>query len=1074
MLDARSNTNYAPIFSIVAATRLIIIDFFKLASPTALSGFMVFLRTFTPMFRLAQPLPFAQLQPSFGGELYFDSSPEHTAQRMLYATDASVYQEMPVAVALPKTTEDIKRLIRFARQHGVGLIPRAAGTSLAGQVVGSGIVVDISTHFGQILEVNAAERWVRVQPGVIRDDLNAFLKPYGLMFGPETSTASRAMIGGMIGNNSCGLHSIVWGTTRDHLLSVRAILSDGADVTIGSLTRAQFDAKCRGESTGTPEQPGENVVSPLEQQLYRQTADWLSDPETQAQIRAGFPKPGISRRNTGYALDALLAFFDASTSPVRQSGEVPFNFCQLIAGSAGTLCFITEAKLNLLPLPPAEVALVCAHFTTIRSSLEANLVALEHRCAASELVDDYILQLTKTNIEQVKNRTFVETHPEEGDPKAVLMVEFFADTHEAVRAKANTFVGALRAKKLGYAWPVLFDDDTKKPWALRKAGLSIMYNVPGVEKPANVIEDCAVDPRDLPEYIDELTRMAMERHGLHLEFSAHAGAGELHVLPLIDLKTSAGRATFRALLADTAALVKKYGGSLSGEHGDGRLRGEFIPFMLGEANYELVKKTKQLWDPAGIFNPGKIVDTPPMNQFLRYESDAVVNQPDTLFDFSADGGLLELAEKCSGSGDCRKTELSGGTMCPSYMATRREHDTTRARANMLRQFYTSPQKATDFDFDAVKDVLDLCLSCKACKAECPSSVDMARMKAEFTQQLHEDQGVPLRSLLVGNFTKLMSVASLVPWAYNAIYDTPALRRLANRLVGFHPDRTMPRLANKTLKRMFSPEIPPGSELDLLPMSAFMTPPLGQSEGTMGGIYLFADEFTNYNDVHVGQKAIQLVYRLGYDVKIPKHVESGRTYLSKGLVAAAKRIAIRNVTLLRDLITEETPLVGIEPSAILTFRDEYPDLVPASLKADAQRIARHTFLFEEWVAREIDAKRITANSFTTDARQVRIHGHCHQKALSSLVPVKKMLSLPKNYTTQLIPSGCCGMAGSFGYETEHYDLSMQIGELVLFPALRQLTDDMIIAAPGTSCRHQIKDGTGRKALHPAEILFDALA
>lgn len=946
-----------------------------------------------------------------------------------------------MAVALPKTVADIKRLVRFAKQHSqenavVGLIPRAAGTSLAGQVVGNGIVVDISRYFGQILEVNAAERWVRVQPGVIRDDLNAYLKPYGLLFGPETSTASRAMIGGMIGNNSCGLHSIVWGATRDHLLEVRAILSDGAEVTFGPLTRAEFTAKCRGE----------NVVSPLEQQLYQQTAEWLANPDTRQQIRAGYPKPAITRRNTGYALDALIAFFEDEAPTAR------FNFCALLAGSAGTLCFITEAKLNLLPLPPAEVALVCTHFQTLRQSLEANLVALAHGCFASELVDDYILQLTKTNIEQAKNRTFVEPHPVDGDPKAVLMVEFFADSHADVAAKAEAFVAALRHQNLGYAYPILFDQDTQKPWALRKAGLSIMYNVPGAQKPANVIEDCAVDPRDLPDYIDELTEMALNRHGLHLEFSAHAGAGELHVLPLIDLKSSAGQATFRALLADTAALVKKYGGSLSGEHGDGRLRGEFIPFMLGEANYELVRKVKQLWDPTGIFNPGKIVDTPPMNQFLRYEADKPIPQPTTIFDFSASGGLLELAEKCSGSGDCRKTELSGGTMCPSYMATRSEHDTTRARANILRHFYTNDQSES-VDSEAVKDVLDLCLSCKACKAECPSSVDMARMKAEFTQQLYAQKGVPLRARLVGNFTRLMALASIAPWAYNAIYNTPPLRRLANRLVGFHPDRTMPGLAQTTLRKWFSP-------------ASFQSNPQGK-------LYLFADEFTNYNDVEVGQKAIQLLERLGYTVTIPEHAESGRTYLSKGLVNDAQQIAIRNVTLLRNLITEETPLVGIEPSAILTFRDEYPDLVPAELKADARRIAQHTYLFEEWLAREVDAKRITAASFTAEARQVKIHGHCHQKALSSLVPVKKMLSLPKNYTVQLIPSGCCGMAGSFGYETEHYDLSMQIGELVLFPTVRNTPPDVIIAAPGTSCRHQLKDGTGRKALHPAEILFDAL-
>ncbi len=997
------------------------------------------------MFFVAPTLPFAQLRHSFEGDLYFDQSPEHAAQRKLYATDASVYQELPIAVALPKSVEDLKRLVRFAKQHSkpgapVGLIPRAAGTSLAGQVVGSGIVVDISKYFGQILELNVEECWVRVQPGVIRDDLNKFLKPHGLMFGPETSTASRAMIGGMIGNNSCGLHSIVWGTTRDHLLDVRTILSDGAEVTFGPLSEKQCGAKCRGE----------NVVSPLEQQLYQQFKAWLSDPIIVQTIKEGYPKPTVKRRNTGYAVDALL-------NSIPPSAEADFNFSHLIAGSEGTLCFITEAKLNLIPLPADDVALVCGHFQTLRESLEANLVALEHGCFASELVDDYILQLTKTNIEQAQNRAFVQ-----GDPKAVLMVEFFGGLveGEGALAKAEAFVADLRARGMGYAYPILQGDETLKPWALRKAGLSIMYSIPGDDKPANVIEDCAVDPADLPDYIDELERMAKDKHGLTLEYSAHAGAGEIHVLPLINLKSSEGRAKFRALLADTAALVKKYGGSLSGEHGDGRLRGEFIPFMLGEANYQLCRDIKNLWDPARIFNPGKVVDTPPMNEFLRYEADESIPQPTTIFDFSRDGGLLELAEKCSGSGDCRKTELSGGTMCPSFMATRRESDTTRARANILRHFYTDQQQPTSHDFEEVNDVLDLCLSCKACKAECPSSVDMARMKAEFTQQHYKQKGVPLRARLVGNFTRLMSFASIVPWAYNAIYDQPTLRRLANRLVGFHPERTMPRLEKTTVKQWGAGRSE-GKKL------AHGSDPSDRS------LLLYIDEFTNYNDVSVGQKTVMLLERLGYGVQIPRVVESGRTYLSKGLVEEARRMAIRNVTLLKDLVSEQTPLVGLEPSAILTFRDEYPDLVPTELKADAQRIAQHTYLFEEWLAMELDAKRIRQNQFTTETRLVKIHGHCHQKALSSMVPVKKILSLPQNYTAQLIPSGCCGMAGSFGYEIEHYNLSMQIGELVLFPAIRASASTVIIAAPGTSCRHQIKDGTGRKAQHPAEILFDAL-
>ncbi|MEZ0609658.1 FAD-binding and (Fe-S)-binding domain-containing protein [Fibrella sp. WM1] len=1040
------------------------------------------------MIAAAPQLPFAALQPSFEGELYFDNSTEHAAQRLLYATDASVYQEVPLAVAIPRTVEDIKRLIRFAKANKsagaqASLIPRAAGTSLAGQVVGSGIVVDISTHFNQILEVNAAERWVRVQPGVIRDDLNVALRPHGLQFGPETSTASRAMIGGMIGNNSCGLHSIVWGTTRDHLLEVRAVLADGAEVTFRNLTPDEWAAKCRGE----------NVVSPLEQRIYQQFQTWLSDPQLCQQIRDGYPNANVTRRNTGYALDALLTPPGRGTAPAPplKKGEggtfcnenaierlpSPFlrggvgavprpggvNLAALIAGSEGTLCFITEAKLNLLPLPPAHVALVCAHFQTLRQSLEANLVALDHKCWASELVDDYILQLTKTNAEQLRNRTFVVDHPETGDPKAVLMVEFFDDTEAGVRAKAEAFVAALQEAQLGYAYPILHGDETKKPWALRKAGLSIMYNIPGDEKPANVIEDCAVAPQDLPDYIDELTRMAKENHGLDLEYSAHAGAGELHVLPLINLKTTPGRETFRALLMDTATLVKKYGGALSGEHGDGRLRGEFIAFMLGPENYELCKAVKALWDPDNLFNPGKVVDTPPMNEHLRYVADAVIPQPHTRFDFSKDGGLLELAEKCSGSGDCRKTHLSGGTMCPSYMATRREHDTTRARANMLRHYFTGGDQPT-VTMDEVKDVLDLCLSCKACQTECPSSVDMTRMKAEFTQRLYDERSVPLRARLVGNFSRLMNLASLAPWAYNAIYDTPALRRIANRLVGFHPDRTMPRLTKFTVP----------SSLSSVGSGKPTTTRYGKTaDSGQRTVQLFLDEFTRYNDGHVAEATAKLLDRLGYTMVIPEHAESGRTYLSKGLVDEARKLAIRNVTYLRDRVTADAPLIGLEPSAILTFRDEYPDLVPADLKADARRIAQHTYLFEEWIAREADAGRITADAFTTEARTVKVHGHCHQKALSGMAAPTKALSLPQHYTVDVIPSGCCGMAGSFGYETEHYDLSMQIGELVLFPAVRAAASEVIVAAPGTSCRHQIKDGTGRKALHPAEVLFEAL-
>ena len=982
------------------------------------------------MFRTSIPSIFDQLSRRLDGELYFDDSTAHEAMRILYATDASVYQEKPLAVALPKTNEDIKKLVKFAAQNQLSLIPRAAGTSLAGQVVGRGVVVDVSKYFGKVLEINAEERWVRVQPGVIRDDLNKALQPFGLMFGPETSTANRAMIGGMIGNNSCGLHSVVWGSTRDHLLEVKAILADGSEAHFREIPNYEVGAQ--------------NAQSEAEREIYAKMGALINEPKNQKLIQDNFPKPTVTRRNTGYALDALVA------QSVDNKG---INLSKLVAGSEGTLCFVTEAKLNLIPLPPAAVGLVCAHFASIDEALRANLVALQHGCAASELMDDYIIELAQGNVQQAQNAAFVQ-----GQPKAILMVEFFEQTDGALNQRTLAFIAALATQKMGYAYPVLVGEDSKKAWTLRKAGLSLMYNIEGDEQPANVIEDCAVDVNDLPDYIKGLEKIAL-KHNLRLEHSAHAAAGEIHSLPLINLKSSAGRHTFKSLLADTAALVKSYGGSLSGEHGDGRLRGEFIAFMVGAEVYKFFEDVKTTWDANGVFNPGKIVNAPPMNEFLRYEADVPTPQVETIFDFDNQNGILGLAEKCSGSGDCRKTHLTGGTMCPSYMATLSEHDTTRARANILRNYLTNSGQKNVFDHDEIKDVMDLCLSCKGCKSECPSNVDVGKMKAEFLQHYYDANGVPLRARLVGNFTKQMQLAALVPWVYNFIFGTPVIRRIINKLVGFHPDRTVPLLGKQTLKKWMDGR-----------KSA--TNSVSTTEKAKR-VYLFCDEFSNFNDVAVGQKMVLLLEKLGYEVVVPKHVESARTYLSKGLLRDAKRLAMENVRLLKDVITSQSPLVGIEPSAILTFRDEYPDLVGADLKTEARALAKNTLLFEEFIAREVDAKRISAKAFTQEKKTIKLHGHCHQKALSNMVLAKKTLSLPANYSVQLIPSGCCGMAGSFGYEQEHYALSMQIGELVLFPAVRQQPTDVLIAASGTSCRHQIHDGTHRTAQHPAEILWDAL-
>jgi len=966
-----------------------------------------------------------QLAKELEGEFYLDDT-----IRTLYATDASAYREMPIAVAVPKTTEDIKKLISFAHAEHTSLIPRTAGTSLAGQVVGNGIVVDVSKYFTQIIELSKEEGWVRVQPGVVRDELNMYLKPHGLFFGPETSTANRAMVGGMVGNNSCGSNSVVYRSTREHLLEVKALLSDGSEAVFGSLTIDEFHEKCEGNS--------------LEAKIYTTTRSLLSNYDNQVEIRKEFPKKSVERRNTGYAVDVLL-----ESAPFTAGCE-DFNFCKLIAGSEGTLAFITEIKLNVVPLPPKEVGLLCVHFNSIDESLRANLIAVKYHPSASELIDHYILECTKDNIEQSKNRFFVQ-----GDPGAILVVEFVRTNRAEITEIAAQVEAEMRAAGLGYHFPLLFGDDSKKIWSLRKAGLGLLSNLPGDAKAVPVIEDTAVDVNDLPAYIRDFNEI-LKKYGLYSVHYAHAGSGEIHLRPIINLKTAEGNQLFRTIAEEIATLVKKYNGSLSGEHGDGRLRGEFIRQMVGEKNYQLLKQVKHTWDPANIFNPNKIVDTPPMNTMLRYTPGQQTPAFKTVFRFN-NQDILQHAEQCNGSGDCRKTQLSGGTMCPSFMATRNEKDTTRARANILREFLTHSSKVNRFDHKEIYEVMDLCLSCKGCKSECPSNVDMAKLKAEFLQNYYDANGVPFRSKLIANFNRSSTLGSIAPGIYNFVMTNPAISKTVKRFSGFAEKRSMPTLYTKTLKSWYKHHKASHN---------------GHATSNKK-VYLFCDEFTNFNDTEIGIKAILLLEQLGYQVVIPKHTESGRAWLSKGLLRDAKKIANKNIALLSGLITAETPLVGIEPSAILTFRDEYIDLAEDAQLDAAKQLAKHVFLVDDFIAREIDKGNITKQQFTQKTKLVKLHGHCQQKALTSMAGSVKMMSLPENYRVETIPSGCCGMAGSFGYEQEHYDLSMKIGELVLFPTVREQPDDVIIAAPGTSCRHQVKDGTGKKALHPVEVLYDAL-
>ncbi len=959
------------------------------------------------------------------GPLYYDDT-----MRKLYATDASAYRELPLAVAIPENEEDIRQLIRYAREAKTSLIPRTAGTSLAGQVVGNGIVVDVSKNFTKILEHNSDEQWVRVQPGVIRDELNMYLEPHGFLFGPETSTANRAMIGGMIGNNSCGSNSIVYGSTRDHLMEVHGFLSDGSEVVFGELSLVEFNQKCE--------------LQTLEGELYRQIRDILSDPENRKNIENNYPKPAIHRRNTGYAIDLLK-----DLEPFLQGGE-KFNFCRLIAGSEGTLMFITEAKLHINPLPPPVSGLVCAHFESIHDALLGNLEAIRHEPYASELMDHYILECTKGNIQYRQNRFFLQ-----GDPKAILVVELRGSTLEEVEKRAESLIADLKAKSLGYHFPLVTGEDTKRVWSLRKAGLGLLSNIPGDAKPVPVIEDTAVDVQDLPAYIDEFNE-TLKKYNLFCVHYAHAGSGELHLRPILDLKTKEGNHMFRVILEEIATLVKKYKGSLSGEHGDGRLRGEFIPFMIGDANFALLNEIKAVWDAGGIFNPGKIVHTPAMNEQLRYTPGQLTPEFDTILNFDTYHGIVRTAELCNGSGDCRKTHLSGGTMCPSYMATKNEKDTTRARANILREVLTNSDRENPFDSEEIKSVMDLCLSCKGCKSECPSNVDIGKMKAEWQYQYYKSHGIPFRTKMIAQFTSNNRKAAKVPGLYNTFVAGGLTGSLAKKVMGIAPKRSMPKLHKTTLRKW--------AEKNLAKL---------QPKNPIRTVYLFCDEFTDYNDTPIGITAIKLLTRLGYAVRMTDHEESGRTFFSKGMLDEAKAIAVENVRLFSELISDDIPLIGIEPSAILTFRDEYPDIVGESLQARAKILAECSFMIDEFLAMEAAAGRISPDQFTSEKARIRLHGHCHQKALSSVVPTKKILSLPANFEVLMIPSGCCGMAGSFGYEKEHYEVSMKIGELVLFPAVRSEDAKTIIAAPGTSCRHQIKDGTGRIAKHPVEVLYEAL-
>lgn len=964
--------------------------------------------------------------------------------KIAYATDASVYREIPYGVAYPAKVEDIQELLRITKEKGIDLIPRAGGTSIAGQVVGNGIVADISKHWNKILEINAEERWARVQPGVVRDELNITLKPYGLFFSPETSTSNRCCIGGMFGNNSCGTHSLVYGSTRHHVIACKGVLSDGS----------AFD-------TEKMEEPGYRESLPLIDAILSQLEGWAGDGKIRKLIETNYPDKSLQRRSCGYAID------EAIETVTQDKG---LALCKLLAGSEGTLAFITEIKVSLDVLPPKEIMVVCGHCDTLEKSFEANLVALKHQPTAIELMDGDILELSKGNAEQQKNRFFIE-----GNPAALLITELRAETQEELDAQAEALEKDLLQSGLVYLNTRVYGSDVAIVWALRKAGLGILGGMKGDAKPMGVIEDTAIAPKYLPAYMKDF-RALIERLGAKCVFYGHISTGELHLRPIINLKTKEGQKLFRDLATETAKLVKKHRGSISGEHGDGRLRGEFIPLLYGEETYGLMQQVKQCWDPEGRFNRLKIIDTLPMDSMLRfdidqqYEIEKMIGSDHTYFNWKAafdeckapgatgaksqTHALMCTIEQCNGAGDCRKSNLIGGTMCPAYKVSGDEIKTTRARSNVIREILTRGG-----DDKMVKEVLDSCLACKGCKSECPSNVDMTRLRAELLQHYYDHNGIPLRSWLVARMAQIEQLGRHIRPIYNFMATWKPSAAIIKRIVTFAPERSIPTLSKKTMK-----------ELVIKEQTHY------NSTHAKKKVYLFADEFTNQQEAELGWTFAKLLMQLGYQVEIPHHLESGRAAISKGCLKRAKKLANDNVTRMSMIVSEDHPLVGIEPSTILTFRDEYPDLVSADRRKDAIELGKHCLLYDEFLLKEIQEGRISANDFKNAEMEIWLHGHCHQKALVGIEKTVEVLRLLlKGADVHAIPSGCCGMAGSFGYEKEHYKTSLAIGEMILFPAIRKAVAQStekptFVAAPGTSCRQQIYDGTGVKAVHPIELLF----
>ncbi len=963
-----------------------------------------------------------QLRQRVSGEVRFDPF-----SRVLYSTDASIYQMEPVGVVIPRSAADVQATLEVARDNRVPVLPRAGGTSLAGQTVNHAIVMDFSKYLNRTLEVNREESWARVQPGIVLDQLNRELLPYGLMYAPDPTTSSRACVGGGVGNNTCGAHSVIYGKTLDHIKELDVILADARAAHFRPLDSAELEAKLSGAG--------------LEAEIYRGVRRLARDND--AHIRARYPN--IMRRVSGYNLDEFL---NEPVGPYAGSAAGHgFNLTRMVVGSEGTLCVATEAKVNLVPRP-AMTALSVAHFHDIFQASEAVKEILNHDPSSIEIMDKNVLDRSRQSLGLGNAMSIIVPDPATGEnPGAVLAVEFYGESEGELKAKMEGLKQDLARRRLGYACVSLLDRaDQANVWNVRKNGLGLLMSMHGDAKPLPFVEDTAVDPETMGEFVrrfDEIVRS----HGTEAAYYGHASVGCLHIRPVVSLKDQAGVDRMYAIADEISDLTRDFGGSLSGEHGDGIVRGVWTEKMFGPEIYQLFRELKATWDPDGIMNPGKIIDCPPMTENLRYGPNYRAQPLPATLDFSLDADFAGAVEMCNGMGACRKLD---GTMCPSYMATREEEHSTRGRANLLRAAMSGKLPEGAMTSQRLYDALDLCLECKGCRAECESGVDLAKLKYEFLDNYYKANGMPLRNRVFGNIAKLSEWGSRFAPFSNWAAASPIGKLLSGSLLGIHPNRQAPKFARQTFPQWFRSR--PGH------------PP-----ATAGTVALLNDTYMNYNYPEIGRAAVALLEAAGFKVELADAPCCGRPMISKGMMDAAAANARHNVSLLHAYAGNGVPIIGCEPSCLLTLRDEYPQLAPGE---QAQTVARQAFLIDEFLAKLKAEGRLNIE-FRDTPKQILFHAHCHQRSLAGTAASLNALRLAPGYRVELTNAGCCGMAGSFGYEKEHYRLSMDIGAQSLFPAVNAKGPDWEVAVMGVSCRQQIEHGTGRRARHLAEVLAEAL-